>query len=197
MDSTLIVADNFTPNVEGLREKVLSSEFKTETGPDGFEYTGICLENLPDLDDRISELVGFKIKEVFSCYRLNYVLEVPHNFVHSDRICGEYGGILYLNTPEQCLGGTAFWRHKHCGWDAMPKDEELEEKGVDTEAFGREMMEEWKQREPWDMTGFVGMKSNRFLTYPTRQFHSRYPHEAFGDSKDNARLIWAVFYDRA
>lgn len=197
MDLTLRVADNFAPNAEELREKLLATEFGTETGPDGADYTGICLEHTPDLSNEMSELMGFKIKESFSFFRINYTLEVMDQFVHSDRICGEYAGVLYLNPPDQCFGGTAFWRHKQCGWDAMPTDEELGDRSVDIPLFKEEMNEEWLRKEPWDMAGFVGMKFNRFITYPTKMFHSRYPHEAFGDKKSNARLIWAVFYDRA
>ncbi len=196
MDIALRVADNFAPSPEALRDRVLAAEFRTEIGPDGVEYTGICLDHNPNLSEEIAKLTGFKIKEKLSFYRINYAMEVSRQFVHSDLLCAEYAGVLYMNRPEHCFGGTALWKHKQCDWDAMPTDAELTQQSVDVGKFKEEMQEEWLRREPWDMTGFVGMKFNRFVTYPANIFHSRYPHEAFGDRKSNARLIWVIFYDR-
>lgn len=197
MDIILRVSNNFAPNAEELREKVLSTEFKTETGPDGAKYTGIQTDYQPNLDKEIADLVGFKVDVKLSCYRINYQGEFPGRHVHSDGVCAEYAGILYLNLNHQRRGGTAFWRHRVGGWESMPTDEELIAAGVDPLRFNEDMVEEWKRPEPWELCGFAEMKFNRFITYPTKMFHSRYPHEAFGNNKTDGRLIWTVFYDRS
>jgi hypothetical protein len=43
------------------------------------------------------------------------------------------------------------------------------------------MTKEWKKLEPWRQRDFVPMQFNRFITYPTSFFHSRFPFEAFGN----------------
>jgi hypothetical protein len=57
------------------------------------------------------------------------------------------------------------------------------------------MTREWKNLKPWKQTGFVPMQFNRFITYPTCFFHSRFPFEAFGTGPEDGRLIWICFYD--
>lgn len=190
------VADNFALGAQALREKALTADFEPRVGPDGIEYTGIGLDHKPNLSEEIAKLTGFRIREKLSFYRINYATETSRQFVHSDLLCAEYAGVLYLNKPKDCFGGTALWKHRNGGWDAMPTDEELTEKLVDIPKFKEEMQQEWLREEPWEMTGFVGMKFNRFVTYPANIFHSRYPREAFGNKKTNARLIWVIFYDR-
>jgi hypothetical protein len=46
------------------------------------------------------------------------------------------------------------------------------------------------------MTALLPMRFNRFLTYPTCFFHSRYPFEAFGNAPENGRLVWVCFFDK-
>ncbi len=196
MDITLRIADGFAPNAEQIREEILSANFTDEVGPDGYNYTGICLDNQPDLTKEIAALVGFDVEIKLSCFRVSYEKEMPHNHVHSDGICAKYAGILYLNPNHQRRGGTAFWRHKVGGWDSLPADDELIKDGRDPVEFNLDMVEEWQRKDQWAMCGFAEMKFNRFITYPTKMFHSRYPHEAFGTTLSDGRLIWTVFYDR-
>ena len=103
--------------------------------------------------------------------------------------------MLYLNLPEQCKGGTAFWKHKTRGIDRLPSKAELTAKGEDADAFYRTMEREWKELEHWNCVKFVPMRWNKFVTYPTSYFHSRYPFEAFGSGPQDGRLIWICFYD--
>ena len=57
------------------------------------------------------------------------------------------------------------------------------------------MNREWKDLTYWQQYGMAGMKFNRFISYPTAMFHSRYPFEGFGETPEEARLVWSVFYD--
>jgi hypothetical protein len=79
---------------------------------------------------RIAELIGEPITPKLSCFRLNLAGELPHSWVHSDDICAEFASVLYLNLPEQCKGGTAFWAHDEWG-DHLLSDEELKARGID------------------------------------------------------------------
>lgn len=195
MHGTLLQIDNFAPDAMNVREAVIKGEFKTETGPDGFPYTGISRYEVPHWAELISEAIGKPATIKLSVFRLNLKGEFPHSWVHSDEICAQYASVLYLNPSEQCRGGTAFWRHREFDLNAMPLSEDVITLGLNAEGFAAEMSEEWKDLANWEQCGFVGMRFNRFITYPTRMFHSRYPFEGFGAGPEDGRLIWAAFFD--
>jgi hypothetical protein len=193
--SELLLFDDFAPDAAEVREAVISWTFATHRGPDGAEYTGISSYPVPQWFNRIAECIGKKIIPRLSCFRLNLKGENPHSWVHSDDICAKYASVLYLNSPEQCKGGTAFWSHVELGENFLPSKEALRNDGIDADAFYAKMSDEWKILSRWKQDDFVPMKWNRFITYPTCYFHSRYPHEAFGDGPSDGRLIWICFYD--
>jgi hypothetical protein len=175
---------------------VVAGGFSTETGPDGAQYTGISKYPVPQWFDRIAAAVGSPITPRLSCFRLNLAGEFPHSWVHSDDICAEYASVLYLNLPEQCAGGTAFWRHSALGMDRLLTREELAARGMNPDHFYQLMNREWRDLKFWEQADFVPMRFGRFVTYPTCLFHSRYPFEGFGNGADNGRLIWVCFYDK-
>lgn len=187
--------ENFAPDFKAVRDGVIKGGFSTQRGPDGADYTGISMYPVPQWFDRISEFIGKKITPRLSCFRLNLAKELPHSWVHSDDICAKYASVLYMNLPDQCFGGTAFWQHSEKHIDRLPTRKELGEQEINAEKFYASMNDEWKTLPLWDQIGFIPMKSNRFITYPTCLFHSRYPFEAFGKGPQDGRLIWICFYD--
>ncbi len=197
MKHTLSVYDNFSPDLVSIRGQVLAAGFGTQKGPDGLDYTGICPLDAPELVDGISKAIGTKIIPRLSCFRLNLKGEKPHSWIHSDDICAQYASVLYLNLPNQCQGGTAFWKHTGLGIDAMPTEAELNAVGYNPKWFCDMMQKEWNDLTYWQQSGFVGMKWNRLLIYPTSMFHSRYPFEPFGTTPEDGRLIWVCFFDIA
>lgn len=195
MTPTLLQIDDFAPDAQAVREAVIAGGFSTEIGPDGLPYTGISKFEVPHWFDLIAKATGHKVIPKLSCFRLNLAGELPHSWVHSDEICAQYASVLYLNPPQQCKGGTAYWRHTALELDSMPTSEEVMARGLDPHWFAAMMSREWKDLGFWEQAGFVAMKWNRFITYPTRMFHSRYPFEGFGAGPHDGRLIWAAFYD--
>lgn len=189
--------ENFALDAESVRRGVIAGGFATQRGPDGGIYTGISQYPVPQWFDRLSELLEKKIVPRISCFRLNLAGELPHSWVHSDGICAQFATVLYLNPPQQCNGGTAFWKHKTLGLDRLPAAEELGAEGKDPEAFYAEMSTDWKNLPLWERIGFIAMKWNRLVTYPTCLFHSRYPFAGFGSGPSDGRLIWVCFYDLA
>lgn len=183
--------DDFSPDALAIRDAVIAGGFSTEQGPDGALYTGISRYPVPQWYLRIAELIGKPIIPRLSCFRLNLKGELPHSWVHSDDICAKFASVLYLNLPEQCAGGTAFWKHKELEIDRLPAKEELK----DWQKFYLMIEQEWKDLAPWEQTGLAEMKLNRFITYPTSLFHSRFPFEGFGAGPSDGRLIWIFFYD--
>lgn len=196
MKPTLTVIDEFLPDPNQVRDRVVASEFGKRTGPDGETYSGISVHNEPEIIDRIREYIGREVEMKMAFFRVDLKNELPHCWVHSDNICAEFAGILYLNPPDSCSGGTAFWRHRTLRIDAMPTEGELSL--ITSESrndFEKRIGEEWKRLGAWDMVGFVGMKFNRFAIYPTRCFHSRYPFEGYGTTPQNGRLVFVCFFN--
>lgn len=187
--------DSFAHDALEVRNAVVEGQFTTETGPDGAQYTGISQYQVPHWFSRIAELIGRDIEPKLSCFRLNLKGELPHSWVHSDDICAKYASVLYLNLPEQCQGGTAFWKHNELDIDRLTSREELQRNGIDDVAFYSQMDRDWKELRFWEQVRFMPMQFNRFITYPTCLFHSRFPFEGFGDVPEDGRLIWICFYD--
>jgi hypothetical protein len=192
---TLFQFDQFTEDALEVRKAIIEGPFTTEKGPDGLEYTGISKHEVPQWQERISQALRHPVTVRMAFFRMNVAGELPHSWIHSDDICSQYAGLLYLNTPEQCRGGTAFWRHTALDIDRLPQLEELRAKNLNPDWFYGMVNREWKDLTYWEQVGFVGMKWNRFITYPTSTFHSRYPFEGFGTTPADARLVWSCFYD--
>lgn len=195
MRHTLLQIDDFAPDVLDVRRQVIESEFTTEKGPDGCTYTGINKLQVPHWFELVSQAIEKPVIPRLSFFRLNLEGELPHSWVHSDDICARYAGLLYLNLPKQCRGGTAFWRHTGLFIDSMPPVKDMED--GNPEWFCSMMNREWKDLRFWEQSGFVEMAFNRFLSYPTSRFHSRYPFEGFGKTPADGRLVWVCFYDIA
>jgi hypothetical protein len=190
-----LAVDNFATDAAAVREAVLAGGFESKRGPDGAMYTGISQYAVPQWFKQIEFYVGAPITPKLSCFRLNLAGELPHSWVHSDDICAKWASVLYLNTPEQCAGGTAFWRHERLGMNRLLSREELTARGMDPDMFYQYMSAEWKNLGAWRRVALMPMAFNRFITYPTCFFHSRWPFEAFGNSPADGRLIWVCFYD--
>lgn len=187
MDHSLTQMDGFYPDAQALRRRVLASAFGDQIGPDGAKYTNISLHVEPELVPLVESAMGYRIVPKLMFFRLDLAGELPHNAVHSDDICASHACILYLNPPEQCAGGTAFWTHRTMGWDVTPR-------GVSPETLAQ-FVAAWDALDQWEMSGFVGLKFNRFVAYPTPRVHSRWPQAGFGTSKRDGRLVWICFFD--
>lgn len=197
MNASLMQFDDFADDAEAVRAAVIEGGFATETGPDGLPYRGISKHAVPQWFDLIGKAIGRSVIPRLSYFRLNLKGELPHSWVHSDEICANWACVLYLTEPAKCYGGTAFWKHTALGIDSMPLSEEVIEQGIDPHWFAAMMSREWKDLGFWEQAGFVAMKWNRFICYPTRLFHSRYPFEGFGETAQDGRLVWAGFFDLA
>jgi hypothetical protein len=193
----LLQIDQFAPDIQTVREAVVAGEFTAETGPDGAIYTGISKHAVPHWFELISKAIEHPVVPRLSFFRMNVAGELPHSWIHSDDICARFAGLLYLNLPHQVRGGTAFWKHTGLQIDEMPSIEAMRAGGGNPDWFCTMMNREWRDLTFWEQVGFVGMKFNRFITYPTSRFHSRYPFEGFGTTPADARLVWTCFYDLA
>lgn len=196
MKHSLVVVDDFMPDPEAIRRDVLASVFKTEKGPDGFLYSGISRYRDERIFERLAAAMENQIVVRMAFWRLDLAGEIPHSFCHADDNIAHFAALLYINTPEQCHGGTAFWKHQN-GETEMPSDEWLRDRDIDVDAFKQQMNADWKNPDCWEFHGFVGMAFNRCAIYPTARFHSRVPAEAFGTGPVDGRLVGVIFFDIA
>jgi hypothetical protein len=194
MIPALTIVDDFLVNEKALeiRQNALAAGFKDLHFMGGiYQGTGVTY-NPPDMKQALSEFFGGReIKIHVSAFRLGHKDTTLHVNIHSDNVIARWAGVYYLNPPEQCHGGTAFYKLKETQWDTMPTQEVLDQSGRTLDW----LRDKWTDEQAWDLISLAGMKWNRFIFYPTEYFHSRYPLNGWGEKPEESRLVWVVFFD--
>jgi hypothetical protein len=116
--------------------------------------------------------------------------------VHVDT--AHWSGILYLSRPEDCRGGTEFFRHLPTGTERAPfDDEEARAHGYPAakEMVARILERDTVDDSKWEMTMRVPMRFNRLILLRPWLWHTA--GEAFGDSLENGRLVYLMFFASA
>jgi hypothetical protein len=196
---SLLVIDDFYFAPKALAMAAQTLEFTTKQH-DGHDYNGIGTGFVPE---NIEGLIGIhmarRVKLGINYFRLGTSKEKATTHIHSDNAIDPMASVLYLNeAPAGVRAGTAFWRHKKYGIEAMPTEQWIHQSvTADTKAFVEEINADGNDESKWDLVSLVGQKFNRFVTYPSHIFHSRYPQEAWGEGKADGRMIWTGFYNFA
>jgi hypothetical protein len=115
--------------------------------------------------------------------------------VHLDS-AADWTGLVYLNLPEQCRGGTGFYKHKETGLDRLPTIDEARRLGFNSSAEFDEKVIVPDTLKPgsWEQTMFVGMRFNRLVLFRGSElFHGH--TVAWGDTIENGRLTQNFFFD--
>jgi hypothetical protein len=115
-------------------------------------------------------------------YKLNIAEnEYARNPIHGDANSGRlgYAGIIYLNLPQDCSGGTTLYRHKaskelYRNSEAKPLADRIAQ-WIDGYFLER-----------WDEIQTIEMKFNRLALYPAKRFHRE-------TSFFNGRLVQTLF----
>jgi hypothetical protein len=126
---------------------------------------------------------------------------------HFDGPC--VAAIAYLNLPDQCCGGTAFFRHRATGLVRFPDRMTAAHLGIikrlglasprDLQKLVSESPAQPKgfieaSSDEWERIGHVEMKFNRMVIYDGQIFHSGIiPKGAFGTSREERRLTLNLF----
>jgi len=196
----LIIIDDFLRDPEAVRQKALGLTYKVEGRYPGLN--SVEKLNIEGLDEIVSRLVYEPVRAPWtrdfshaSC-RLSLASDngKPAR-IHIDQ--SHWSGLLYLSRPEDCRGGTEFYRHIPTNTDHLPltpqalKDagfssyEELRQKILDEDAL---------DRSKWELTMTVPMRFNRLVLLQPQYWHTSGP--GFGDSLENGRLIYLMFFLR-
>lgn len=184
--------DNFLPRPGSVREDVISGRF-VDLKMGSETYKRVQPRNYSEFNQLVELALGRMVEQRMSIVRLNYADELPNNAIHSDNECDTFAAVLYLNPPDQCQGGTAFWRHKETGLTGF-NDSEIRKAGKSPLGILKKLEKDWNDGSKWEQTGMADMAFNRLIVYPCETFHSRFPFKAFGSTPADGRLIWCSFF---
>ena len=197
MPTTLIVVDDFLQNARDLREAALRLTYPDLQGafPGRNSLERIEIDGLVP---QVSHLVGEPLTlmsplQSHAKCRITLAADKGRARVHIDP--SYWSGILYLSRPEDCRGGTEFFRHRPTDSDRAPIDHaELAARGyASMEEMHREIIEKDSLDDSkWEPTMQVPMRFNRLVLLRPWLWHTA--GEAFGDRLENGRLVYLMFF---
>lgn len=195
----VIVIDDFLPNIDELRERALRLNYAVEGRFPGLN--SVEKVNIPGLDEVVSRLVYEPVRapwtEDFShaSVRLALARDDKPARIHIDQ--SHWSGLLYLTRPEDCRGGTEFYRHLPTGTDHLPlTPQALQEAGFSSyDEIKREILEkDALDRSKWELTMTVPMRYNRLVLLQPQYWHTA--GASFGDTIENGRMVYLMFFLR-
>ena len=197
MPTSMIIVDDFLDNAQALREASLRLTYPPQEGmfPGRNSVERINIEGLAQ---QISRLVGEPLEAMpppqsHGKSRITLAADKGKAKVHVDP--SHWSGILYLSRPQDCRGGTEFFRHRATGTDRAPyNDREAAALGFPS---AKQMVDDILKVDgtddsKWEMTQRVPMRFNRLLLLRPWLWHTA--GETFGDSLENGRLVYLMFF---
>lgn len=195
----LFVIDDFLNNADAVRAEALTLDYRVEGRYPGLN--SVQRVNIGGLDQVISALVREPVRAMLDedgshgkC-RVSLASDDEPGRIHVDQ--SHWSGILYLSRPEDCQGGTEFYRHVPSNTDRVPMTAEA------LKAAGYESYDEMRaeildkdalDRSKWELTMSVPMRFNRLVLLQPHYWHTSGP--GFGDSVENGRLVYLMFFLR-
>jgi uncharacterized protein DUF6445 len=121
---------------------------------------------------------------------------------HCDGFCA-FAGLVYLNTPDQCSGGTSFWRHRQTGLQhALGSEHAKQALAVPDNATTDREADAGTgyliaSNDEWELTQVLEMRYNRLVFYSSNIFHSPlYDEREFGTTLETRRLTQNLYFDK-
>lgn len=198
---SLLIIDDFLTDPHVARTKALALEYDPAL-KDG-NYPGVLSAQplpIPGLDQAVSAIIGTPVQPQagtsHSYCRLTLANDKGLSGVHIDPCF--YSGILYLNLPEHCRGGTEFYQHKRTGLDRVPADtgQMLAAGYADPNQLIEEVVNgDTLKPSKWEKQFTVPMRFNRLVLFSPWMFHNS--ARGFGTGKDNGRLVHLMFFAAA
>ena len=198
MYQSLIVIDDFYPDPEAVREAALGYAYPEGSGPRTFPGRNSRQKHLPQgMDQAVSQVIGARVagdpnpETTHGKFRITLASDASRYLVHADPTLLDWVGVIYLNLPEQCRGGTAFFRHKGLGSDRTPMSQE-ELAAYGPASVGELLSQDGNDPDKWLHLMTVPMRFNRLILYRPWSWHSA--GAAFGTSLEDGRLIQLVAF---
>jgi len=199
MQTSIMVVDDFIGNAEGLRQRALELDYPEHQGQFPGRNSRQRLE-IPQLSEAVSHLLGERVVpttplQSHAKCRVTLGSDQGLGRVHID--VSDWSGILYLSRPEDCRGGTDFFRHRRTGTDRFPvTPEDLARTGFSSFDEAHDVMigQEGTVESAWERIMTVPMRFNRLLLLRPWLWHTAGP--GFGDVLENGRLVYLMFFVR-
>ena len=198
---SLLIIDDFLTDPHVARNRALALDYDPAL-KDG-NYPGVLSSRplpIPGLDEAVTGIIGAAVTPqagtTHSHCRLTLASDKGQSGVHIDPCF--YSGILYLNLPEHCRGGTDFFRHKRTGLDRVPMDKAqmLVAGYTDPNHLIEEVVNgDTLKPSKWDKQFTVPMRFNRLVLFSPWMFHNS--ARGFGSGPDNGRLVHLMFFAAA
>jgi hypothetical protein len=197
MQTSIMVVDDFLNRPEEIRQKALQLDYPPQQGQFPGRNSAQRLD-LPGLTEAVSALVGEPLipaprPQSHAKCRLTLAKDEGLGRVHID--VSYWSGILFLSRPQDCFGGTEFFRHKATNTDRFPlTNDELAATGFSTfdEAHKGIVERDGTNEDAWEQISTVPMRFNRLLLLRPWLWHTAGP--GFGDSPENGRLVFLMFF---
>ncbi len=198
MPTSLMIIDDFLANAPEIRAAGLAMSYPVPDRPTYFAGRNSDRRlNIEGLEDEISRILGERLTPTpgtgHGRFRLTLAGDEGLGDVHIDQC--HWSGILYLSRPEDCRGGTEFFRHRDSGMDHAPlSHDQLGRFGVTGfDAFWDEILvPQSKDHDRWEHVMTVPMRFNRLILFRPWFFHGAGP--GFGDRPENGRLVYLMFF---
>lgn len=117
---------------------------------------------------------------------------VPHSDM-SEGVNRSFTCVLYLNRPDECSGGTAFFRFKESS--SLVLDEGYARAVHENPGLAETGLDYWPElaQEAWERVGVIDMAPGRLLVFPSEYFHAAYhPEDSFYDWPRLTLAFWMV-----
>lgn len=196
MKHSIVIKDDFCPQLDEVRESAHASGFGTwrpnkgEVGSSVYEGMNF-IGNHDHMLRALSEALSCPVFPRLITFRITKP-DTEGAYYHSDRDSGDWTCIVYM-TDHKEVSGTGFFRHRKTGWLEMPSMNELRKTPAFFEELKRDMVSGDESK--WEMTDMVRGHVNRALIFRAPLFHARVPKHGLGDGSDKtARMIWACHF---
>ena len=104
---------------------------------------------------------------------------IPHVDYPVENQTRGWAGLIYLNKPKECKGGTGFYTYN--GQQVNPYQDGIWRKEIVTDSVG-----------PWELIHLSEMKYNRMVMYPDNILHGSYDKPGWFEG-DTYRLVQVFF----
>jgi hypothetical protein len=196
MAISFIVIDDFLADPEEIRQRALGLSYETSGAYPG--RNSIERIKIEGLAEEVSFIVQERLCEPdppqsHGKCRLTLASDNEPGRIHVDP--SFWSGILYLNRPEDCQGGTEFYRHLPTGTDEVQRTiDDLNRFGyASSSEMSHQILEkDGSDRSKWELTMTVPMRFNRLLLLRPWLWHTSGP--GFGDTVENGRLVYLMFF---
>ncbi len=193
--TSLVVVDDFLDAPQVARTIGLKADYTLLGGSLRFRDAEVPSPLAEMFTNKVLQIIGAKFRSrregvAFRHYlkRDEWASRNSGSWVHFDRF--RWIGIVYLNLPRQCRGGTSFFTHRPTGICCWP---DLYLSKLKQPGFEQRVFRDMARMDRWDENLRVSMVFNRLILFDSRMFHQAPCY--FGSTLQNGRLTLNVFFD--